>query len=155
MSSSLLREFTCSRGSGKRRNTVGAFLASHADFLLVRDDPTECLRGRLERFWNRFNFPSSAPPPPLLVSALYRARALYYFAIQYYQKAWGQPGTGYYHHHLLSLLSSWRMGPLILLFQAALSLAATSASPHGAPFPYLVYLFSSAVLFCVCPRLPM
>ena len=33
------------------------------------------------------------------------------------------------HHHHLSLPSPWRMGPLVLL-QAALSLAATSASPH-------------------------
>ena len=36
----------------------------------------------------------------------------------------------HHHHHHLSLLSSWRMGPLILLLQAAKSLAATSASPH-------------------------
>ena len=34
---------------------------------------------------------------------------------------------GTHHHHHRSLLSSWRMGPLILFLQATLSLAATSA----------------------------
>ena len=35
-----------------------------------------------------------------------------------------------HHHHLLSFLSSWRMGPSIRLLQATRTFAATSASLH-------------------------